>query len=221
MNSRSCHRGMPERTASLSVRRERKNELDMMSNCQPSLRAAASALGTFGLSIKPKRSRIRENLSLIRMHALGRIDSRERRIIDRQNDVVFVQHLVVLQAVHQRCRRISRIAGEEHGRSWHAMRRLLLKIGHERIERHLALRVLSNKSRMPRRQVYITVMTTPPSASGIQPPSTTLSRLAPKKVKSMARKGPINSAAAQIGQRQHVSHLDEAREAYVRRLGLR
>jgi hypothetical protein len=56
---------MPERTASLSARRERKNEVDMMSNCQPSLRAAASALGTFGLSMKPNRSRMRENLSLI------------------------------------------------------------------------------------------------------------------------------------------------------------
>jgi hypothetical protein len=65
MNSRSCQRGIPERTASLSARRERKNEVDMMSNCQPSLRARASALGTFGLSMKPKRSRILENLSLI------------------------------------------------------------------------------------------------------------------------------------------------------------
>src|SRR5262245_11323645 len=44
MNSLSCQRGMPERTASLSARRERKNEVDMISNCQPSLQAAASAL---------------------------------------------------------------------------------------------------------------------------------------------------------------------------------
>jgi hypothetical protein len=65
MNNLSRQRGMPERTASLSARRERKNEVDMMSNCQPSLRAAASALGTFGLSMKPNRSRMRENLSLI------------------------------------------------------------------------------------------------------------------------------------------------------------
>src|SRR5262245_18677229 len=58
------------------------------------------------------------------------------------------------------------------------------------------LRVLSNKSRMPRCHVYITVITTPPSASGIQPPSNTLSRLAPRKVRSIATNGPINRAAA-------------------------
>jgi hypothetical protein len=36
MNNLSCQRGMPERTASLSARRERKNDVDIMSNCQPS-----------------------------------------------------------------------------------------------------------------------------------------------------------------------------------------
>src|SRR5262249_51447313 len=103
------------------------------------------------------------------LHALGRIDSRERRIIDRQNDIVFVQHLVVLQAVHQRSRCISRIAGEKHGRSWDAMRRPLLKTGHERIKRHLAFTRLI-KSRMPRRQVYITVITTHRALAGSSRP---------------------------------------------------
>ena len=37
----------------------------MMSNCQPSFRAITSAFGTFGDSMKPKRSRTVENLSLI------------------------------------------------------------------------------------------------------------------------------------------------------------
>jgi hypothetical protein len=40
--------------------------------------------------------------------------------------------------VHQRGRRIGRIAGEEHGRSRHTMGWLPLKTGHERVERHLA-----------------------------------------------------------------------------------
>ena len=51
MNSRSCQRGMPECAAGLSARRDRKNDVDMMSNCQPSLRAIASAFGTFGCSM--------------------------------------------------------------------------------------------------------------------------------------------------------------------------
>ena len=48
MNSRSCQRGIPESAAGLSERRERKNDVDMMSNCQPSLRATAKAFGTLG-----------------------------------------------------------------------------------------------------------------------------------------------------------------------------
>ena len=51
MNSRSCQRGMPECAAGLSARRDRKNDVDMMSNCQPCLRAIASAFGTFGVSM--------------------------------------------------------------------------------------------------------------------------------------------------------------------------
>ena len=56
MNRRSCQRGMPEWAAGLSARRDRKNDVDMMSNCQPSLRAIASAFGTLGVSMKPKRN---------------------------------------------------------------------------------------------------------------------------------------------------------------------
>src|ERR1700747_3217329 len=51
MNKRSCQRGMPERAAGLSERRDRKNDVDMMSKCQPSLRATASAFGTLGDSM--------------------------------------------------------------------------------------------------------------------------------------------------------------------------
>ena len=51
MNSRSCQRGMPECAAGLSARRDRKNDVDMMSKCQPCLRAIASAFGTFGASM--------------------------------------------------------------------------------------------------------------------------------------------------------------------------
>ena len=44
-------RGMPERGSGLTERRDRKNDVDMMSNCQPCLRATASAFGTFGRSM--------------------------------------------------------------------------------------------------------------------------------------------------------------------------
>jgi hypothetical protein len=64
------------------------------------------------------------------------------------------------------------------------------------------LRVFSNNSRLPRRQVYITTITRPPSASGTQPPSSTFKRLAPKNDRSISRNGPIRAAAASAGQRQ-------------------
>src|SRR5437868_7316213 len=51
MNRRSCQRGMPEWAAGLSERRDRKNDVAMMSKCQPCLRAMASAFGTFGCSM--------------------------------------------------------------------------------------------------------------------------------------------------------------------------
>src|SRR5216684_1631065 len=51
MNNRSCQRGIAECEAGLSARRDRKNDVDMMSKCQPCLRATASAFGTFGDSI--------------------------------------------------------------------------------------------------------------------------------------------------------------------------
>src|SRR5688572_17860114 len=52
----SCQRGMPECEDGLIVRRDRKNDVDMMSKLQPCLRAMISALGTFGDSMKPNFS---------------------------------------------------------------------------------------------------------------------------------------------------------------------
>src|ERR1700681_3851886 len=101
MNSRSCQRGMPEWAAGLSRRRDRKNEVDMMSKVQPSLRAIATALGTVGISMNA--------------HPLGRIDARRGRRLHGQDDVLLVQHLVVLEAVHERGRGAVGIAGQEYG----------------------------------------------------------------------------------------------------------
>src|SRR5215469_4569636 len=49
-NSRSCQRGMLDLAEGRNERRERKNEVDMISKVQPFLRASASAFGTFGIS---------------------------------------------------------------------------------------------------------------------------------------------------------------------------
>jgi hypothetical protein len=53
MNKRSCHSGMSDLAAGFNARRDRKTDVDMMSNCQPALRAMAKALGTFVVSMKP------------------------------------------------------------------------------------------------------------------------------------------------------------------------
>jgi len=61
---RSSQREMPARAWGLSARRERKNDVDMISKCQPSLRVIPSALGTLGVSINPNRSVTRMNRGL-------------------------------------------------------------------------------------------------------------------------------------------------------------
>jgi hypothetical protein len=51
MNRRSCQIGMPELAEAFSERRDRKNDVVMMSNFQPFLRQIASAFGMFGCSM--------------------------------------------------------------------------------------------------------------------------------------------------------------------------
>src|SRR5215468_12537451 len=51
INRWSCHDGIPDFADGFSARRDRKNDVDMMSNCQPCLRAIASAFGTLGCSM--------------------------------------------------------------------------------------------------------------------------------------------------------------------------
>ncbi len=70
------------------------------------------------------------------------------------------------------------------------------------VERHLALARLLEQQPAAAPPVYITTITSAPSASGIQPPSNTLSRLAPRNVRSISRNGAISATAAHSGQRQ-------------------
>ena len=111
----------------------------MMSNCQPSLRAIASAFGTLGDSMNPNRSVNVEKAvaDLLQSHALGRINSRRGRCFDGEDNVFLMQHFVVLQTVHQRSRRVRRIAGQEYGSARHPVRRPLFKHCYEIGERKL------------------------------------------------------------------------------------
>ena len=54
--------------------------------------------------------------------------------------------------------------------------------------------------------MYITTITKPPKASGTQPPSTTLSRLAPRKVRSIRTNGVISATAA-TGDQPHTFQM--------------
>src|SRR4029450_7288768 len=47
----SCQAGIPDFAEGLRARRDRKNDVDMISNCQPCRRAIASAFGTLGCSM--------------------------------------------------------------------------------------------------------------------------------------------------------------------------
>ena len=127
MNNRSCQRGMPEWAAGLSERRDRKNDVDMMSNSfQPLPRAIAKAFGTFGVSMKPKRNVTRANVSPTgSMRTRSLVLTRGVSAVSMVRMTLFsCSTLVVLEAVQQRGRREFRIAGQKHGGARHNVRRL-------------------------------------------------------------------------------------------------
>src|SRR5262249_6544725 len=68
-------------------------------------------------------------------NAFRRINTWCIRGFYRENDVLLMQHLVVLETVQQRSRRTDRVAGEEHGCTGYAGRRFLLKAFHKGFER--------------------------------------------------------------------------------------
>ena len=59
---------------------------------------------------------------------------------------------------------------------------------------------------IPRRHVVIAAKINAASSSGIHPPSTIFSRLAPKNARSISRNTPLTSNATPIGQR-HTSRM--------------
>src|SRR5208283_2252154 len=68
-------------------------------------------------------------------HAVRGIDARRVRRLDGEDDVLLVQHLVMLEAVHQCGRRAQWITGEEYRGAGHADRRLLFETGDQEFER--------------------------------------------------------------------------------------
>ena len=170
----------------------------MISNCQPSLRAMASAFGTLGVSMKPKRSVTREKVALISSsRTRSRVDPRRRRGLDGEDDVLLVQHLVVLQTVHQRGRRAARIAGQKHGGARHALRRPLFQHRHQIGQRNFEL------ARSSRTEAGCRAATCTSAASRRRRAPAAPSRLRkpsagwlPRKVRSRSRNGAISAAAA-------------------------
>ena len=129
MKIRSCHGGMPDRLSGRTERRDKKNDVVIMSKLQPFLRATPSARGTFGVSMKPKRSSTRRKdvADWLDTDPLCSRDMGPRFDLHGEYGVLLMQHFVVLEAVKQRGRRAIRVSSEKHGRPGHASWRFLFQ----------------------------------------------------------------------------------------------
>ena len=92
---------MPDFADGFSARRDRKKDVDMMSNCQPCLRAIASAFGTFGCSMYPNFRDTLEKCFVMRRDPHPILFGHARRVggNDRKDHIIFMQHFVVLEIV--------------------------------------------------------------------------------------------------------------------------
>ena len=88
---------------------------------------------------KPQRDFGEGRADLFQPHPLRRIDPRRRRGFNGQDDVLLVQHLVVLQTVHQGRRRTGRIAGQEYRGTGNPLRWPLFQHRHQIGQRKLQL----------------------------------------------------------------------------------
>ena len=142
------------------------------------------------------------------------VHARRVRGFDTKDNVLFVQHLVMLETVQERGRRAFRVAGEEYGSARHPLRRFLFQYADEIVERGSSRRGFSKtRDLLPRRHVYITSIPIPPIANGTQPPSTTLSRFAIRKVRSMNRNGSIKRGGGDWRPAPHPPDHDEGHHA--------
>ncbi len=188
---------MPDCADGLSERRDTKNDVAMISNCQPSFRAITSAFGTLGDSIKPKRSRTVENLSLI-VSILTRSAGSTRGVC-----AVSMVRITLCSCSTLLCLRLCNSAvGTKLGSlvrktavpltTWGGRfsRLLIRSVSGTSMRRVFAVRIAA-----PRRQVQISIATTTPNSNGTQAPSNSFRRLALKKVMSTTTNGTISAAA--------------------------
>ena len=160
MNSLSCHSGIrsdgrADRAAAQEEGRRHDVELEAL--------LAQQARGRAGCSASPcSRSVIRDppEVAAGRLDAdpVRRADARRVRGPDRQDDVLLVQDLVVLEVVQERRRARGRARWSGTPRCPSPGAAALLQHADELGERHVVLRVFSIRMRVPRRQVNITII---------------------------------------------------------------
>ncbi len=66
---------------------------------------------------------------------MSSVHARRVRVFDAEDNVLFVQHLVMLETVQERGRRAFRVAGEEYGSAGHSLRRFLFQYADKIVER--------------------------------------------------------------------------------------
>ena len=166
-----------------------------------SLGMERSVAGTFGVLHEAETrldapEALRELLDLqpLRLGHRGHVGA-----LHGKDDVPLVQHLVVLETVQQRSGRTLGIACEEHRRTGYRRRRPLGSEATSSLSGTSESLVFSASSREPSRQVHISKKIAAPSASGIQPPSRTLSALAPKNTRSSASSGSMTGSTSHSG----------------------
>ena len=147
-------------------------------------------------------------------HAVGVRHARLLRGHDGQDHVLLVQHLVVLQAVHQRGRRAVGIAGQEHGRARHQRRRLLGQLVDQEVERDFVLARLLEQQPEPRTQVHMMSTMTAATAIDTQPPSTILTSVRRGRSRvSMTANSAVSATAAAQRPLPAAAHDDEQQDA--------
>ena len=114
-------------------RRDRKNDVAMMSNLKPCLRRMReTARDVRRLHVAVAQLDAPERVAdLLDAHAVFHLDARNVLGPHGQDHVLLVQHLVVLEVVQQSGGRRIGIARQEHGGSLDLMRRALFEHPHQ------------------------------------------------------------------------------------------
>src|SRR5215831_17098419 len=120
-----------------------------------------------------------------------------------ENDVLFVQDLVVLEIVKERGWSQVRGAGQEYRCAWHNRGGFFSRLRRSTSSGTSVRRVLWAKRSVPLRHVMMSSTMLMPNRSGTHAPSRILSMLAERNVASTITNGITSSAARHSGQRHH------------------